>query len=644
MADEEQADYRTLIDRLLDPDAEVQARAVRRLKRAGAAAVPELLEALSDPRFHVQHEGVHVAQPAPLEALLDLLKEPAPPEAVGPLARLLDHPSADVRKHAAMGLGELARLECVAALRQALRDPDPYVRSYAVMGIGRACERQHCPEAFRRTLYDDVRARLNDSEAEQAIMTLLQLDRARAVSLLLSERYLRADYEEVWNVFRAFRHYGLSIPAERLLAVLPGLEKKKTEIPYCWAYTSCLTALARAGYPEAFGLLDGAIAAGFRKRSLAGDLEEDASSYREAIAALAGLDDPRVLPRLRQLARSPRLELRTPAREALEEMGEAPPDLSPQETVRGYLLAEGFQGEVVLKEEKRFDESGLGGDIGVVFSFKDSASGEPHYAVTGLLVNYYPNWGLSPDEVYEQHLGLRDEPTPCNAEQRARYAERIDRLLRGNGLDPGDCDVLEVWKVPSPRQRRRKVLAALVRVPGQKRLLLLVGHDQPTVCAERTWRGQPLPGFFHLRRYLGRRLLGPPAPPPAEGEGTDSVALGVVVVLWALVCAGLGASGRRRVLPWEMLMVGGLVLVGFTLAGVWEHAHEGRRAWLRALRNGLIGAVCIPALCWLAINLLVWLHLDWVKGVRGGILGALLGGILGLLVGWTEQWLQRRRA
>ena len=92
--------YTELADQLLDREWNVLRKAKNQLEQAGLAAVPHLLKVLEEPRFHIKHQNVHAIQDTPLEALLDLLSDWAPPEAVEPTARLLENLQEEVRKHA----------------------------------------------------------------------------------------------------------------------------------------------------------------------------------------------------------------------------------------------------------------------------------------------------------------------------------------------------------------------------------------------------------------------------------------------------------------------------------------------------------------------------------------------------------------
>ncbi len=87
--------------------------------------------------------------------------------------------------------------------------------------------------------------------------------------------------------------------------------------------------------------------------------------------------------------------------------------LSHEEMAREYLARQfGPRAPTALRPVAIYDEHALEGEGAVsVFSFTAShGDQEPaaFYVITGETEpNYYPDWGLSPDEVYSLHLGTR---------------------------------------------------------------------------------------------------------------------------------------------------------------------------------------------------------------------------------------------
>lgn len=313
-----------------------------------------------------------------------------------------------------------------------------------------------------------------------------------------------------------------------------------------------------------------------------------------------------------------------------------------------YLQAEGFKGNIRLKEVARFDESRLGGGEGVVYTFDDPQTDEAHYVITGVLTNYYPEWGLNPDEIYEQHLGASADPGPVSAAQREKYADRIAALLAEHGLSPEGCQVLEVWKLPSPRQPWKSVLGALVRVPARGSLTLLVRHDEPMTCTQKLWKDQPLPTYVHVRRYLGRRRrnappVAPPAPEPVAEmpEADDRIEPVAIAVYGVVLGAIVGYSTKRHLTPWEVGLLAGIVSAVALLGELWDRRKSGW-AWGRAIFSGVLWMIFLLPATWLGVQLLALPGMRWAVGWKGALFGAVLGGIAGGVGGAIGARVQRR--
>lgn len=314
-----------------------------------------------------------------------------------------------------------------------------------------------------------------------------------------------------------------------------------------------------------------------------------------------------------------------------------------------YLRAEGFKGNIRLKEAARFNESRLGGGEGVVYTFDDPRTDEPHYVVTGVLTSHYPEWGLSPEEIYEQHLGASADPGPVSPEQREKYAGRITELLAEHGLSPDGCQVLEVWKLPSPRHAYKSVLGALVRVPARGTLTLFVRHDEPMTCTQKLWKDQPLPAFVHVRRYLGkRRRNAPPVPPPAPEpptetppEADDRIDPVGVAVLGVIFGAMVGYSSRRYLAPWEWGALAGVIFAAKFLGELWDR-RKGGWTWGRLFLMGMLWVILLVPITWLGVQVLAQPGMRWAVGWKGAVFGGVVGGVVGWLIGAAGARLQSR--
>lgn len=158
---------------ITDPRGEVRLAAILSLAELhDQAALPPLIEALSDPDRHVR-EAATIA--------LGRLGDAA--GAVPPLCRALREGSPEVRFQAAISLSELDPKGAVPHLLQALADKDPEVRGSAAAGLGEAP--RDAPRAAE--IPDALAALLDDPHPEprfEAATVLSRLGDRRALPAL----------------------------------------------------------------------------------------------------------------------------------------------------------------------------------------------------------------------------------------------------------------------------------------------------------------------------------------------------------------------------------------------------------------------------------------------------------------------------
>lgn len=276
-----------LVSRLLDQRTAWNAR--RELEMIGPAAVPSLVAALDDRRFHRAEWEEFSMVPAPLEATLELLVSHAPGEVVRIAAPLAKSPSVEVRKVAALYLASAGRADTIPVLQKLMQDDDGYVRSSVATGIHRAVTENRANEEFRRQAYDLLLSQCDqdwDDATNDAAETIVVVDPARAAVDLADERWLNPSNPNAHRVIEACNGAGLLLPdsiVRRLLnAALPRALGKR-----CYPQNRVAAAALRAM------ALRRADDAGTIAESLLNHENEDVrEAAAEALAALAGVADP----------------------------------------------------------------------------------------------------------------------------------------------------------------------------------------------------------------------------------------------------------------------------------------------------------------------------------------------------------------
>jgi HEAT repeat protein len=275
-----------LVWRLLDARTAWDAR--KELSMIGSPAVPALAAALNDPRFHgTECKDTHI--PAPLELVLELLVPHGPDQVLSAALPLVNSPSDEVRKTAALQLASLGRMETLPVLVKLLEDSDGYVRSYVRIGVDRALSGGRCDDAFRSGMYE---ALLNQCDRDwpgtlnDAPQTVVALDYARAAVDFAHPRWLSADNPNVYQIVQACNEAHLSLPEDLVRALLDyslPLAVGERCYPHQYTVAAALEALARCTGDRAKPILE---------RALASDQEEIQESAAKGLATLAGLDDP----------------------------------------------------------------------------------------------------------------------------------------------------------------------------------------------------------------------------------------------------------------------------------------------------------------------------------------------------------------
>lgn len=197
-----------------------------KLRLLGNRAAPCLLEQLRDPRLarvtFSDEDGAYLSE-SPFERICDALRASLPRAAIPLLLPFVEHEQDHFRKHAGMLLGEIGFDDCAAPIERLLADDDEYVRSHTQIGIERGLELDRCTEGFQRAVFAPLRALLERGApggSHKAAWLLLQLDRERAATILLSERVLTPSNPELEAVLEACNRAALPIPHAQLLPLL----------------------------------------------------------------------------------------------------------------------------------------------------------------------------------------------------------------------------------------------------------------------------------------------------------------------------------------------------------------------------------------------------------------------------------------
>jgi HEAT repeat protein len=278
------AEIAALVEQLLDEKPSREHLAVLRV--VGERARPALVAVLSDPRFADHPYSDNILDGTVLKEVLDLLRKFHPPEAVGPLTRLLAHPTSRTRQLASYALGDIGRAECVPGLLSVLNDSEADVRTYALMGCQFPAREGRVQERFREGLFPRVAELLDDPEfnvSHHAPRLLCMFDRARAAEHILNPSRFHADNKRLHELLENVREFDLPAPPERLLALL---SEQKPRLDNYFVRRSCcdiLKILARQNAPGTEQTI--------RAAAEWGD-EEVGKAASEALGILVGVTDP----------------------------------------------------------------------------------------------------------------------------------------------------------------------------------------------------------------------------------------------------------------------------------------------------------------------------------------------------------------
>jgi hypothetical protein len=225
------------------------------LKSLGPRVHPVVLQILGDASQRsrlVAPTGKNLFAEAPFNRACDLFGDSPPTNAAPFLAPFLEESGKEIRKDAALALGKIGSADVVAPLRKAFTDSDDYVRSYGLMGLQRAVGSNRLDASCARDLFPDiaqlvVMADGNDKSGSlrEATALLLNIDRTRATDLFLSEKVLTADSPALHEVLEALANKRVSVPRERLLALIEKLEKREMKYPTPYALGKSLRLLGQ---------------------------------------------------------------------------------------------------------------------------------------------------------------------------------------------------------------------------------------------------------------------------------------------------------------------------------------------------------------------------------------------------------------
>jgi HEAT repeat protein len=232
------------------------------LQKLAARTRPEALRILRDsslrPRLvEATREDEHSLPEAPFNRLCKLLDKP-PPEVAPLLMPFTEDPLPEIRRDAARLLGEIGTEEALTALQKALGDSDEYVRSWALRGLNAALKENRIGAEGRRGLFDSGLRLLGEGKnADEAASLLLKIDRERAVAFFLSDASMSPQSKALHRVLELLNEERISVPRERLLAIVHELKKPHLDYPQTYQLHEVLRALGRHKVPEDRGVLNG---------------------------------------------------------------------------------------------------------------------------------------------------------------------------------------------------------------------------------------------------------------------------------------------------------------------------------------------------------------------------------------------------
>jgi hypothetical protein len=267
-----------------------EAKAELRVLRSLAESThPTLMTLLRDSNLRnrlVTSTGEDFGAEAPFDRICLLLEFEPPAELVEVLVPFLEDESTNIRKHAALLTGSVGIESIIVPVRKALMDADEYVRSYALIGLERAIKSSRLSDVTRRELFLDIQRLIAAGKNSDHAAILLKLDQKRSIDFFLSDDQFKRDSRSLHDILRAMNDHGLSVPRDRLLALIDSFDRKKLEYPHTYQLAEALIALGEHGvdqdrqlfekyssHPEstvAEGAADGLLAShglrGFRER------------------------------------------------------------------------------------------------------------------------------------------------------------------------------------------------------------------------------------------------------------------------------------------------------------------------------------------------------------------------------------------
>jgi len=227
----------------------------QRLSAQKERALPSLLQALADPRYHRAKMTDDYREETPLERILDLIRPFAPHEAAQSLVPLIQRDRPDChRKAAAAVLGAIGSDECIAPIQGVLKGSDDSVQHYAMNGIAEAVKEGRASPAFREAMFDAIVplvSRRNMTASETAPRILLLLNKEKAVALLLDDRFFTPANQELHHILWALKCSEVPVPTAKLLNLIKGLREVADKYPGSYAYGYALLLLARTSSCEA---------------------------------------------------------------------------------------------------------------------------------------------------------------------------------------------------------------------------------------------------------------------------------------------------------------------------------------------------------------------------------------------------------